>query len=195
MQPLTSNSERRSRARLAEVLPISVRQAADSLNIPGRVFNHSATGIYFETNTPLDPGSEVYIGMGLRAAGAAADFCCRAALIVWCRELSEDAQYPYGCGASFVATHSAPASAPAIDKRRHPRRPFRKPVQLVDGTEFFKAVAEDISASGILVKSGKQPTPGQTVTLGLPDRTGRTVAVRAKVVWSNAAGFGLKFIS
>jgi hypothetical protein len=29
--------------------------------------------------------------------------------------------------------------------------------------------------------------------MGIPDKTGRMVMVRAKVVWSNEAGFGLKF--
>jgi hypothetical protein len=194
MLPLTDNPERRKRVRLTQVCPISLRDLAGRDGVAGRMFNRSETGIYFETDTRFEPGTEVYIGTGCETGGdAAADYDCRRARIVWCRELADDGHYVYGCGAQIQDEGGPAAPAPAGERRRHPRRSFRKPVQLVDETAFFKGVAEDISAAGIFVKSGKQPRPGQSVTMGLPDKTGRMVMVRAKVVWSNATGFGLKF--
>jgi PilZ domain len=194
MQPLTDNPERRKRVRLTQVCPIRLREATGTGEIAGRMFNRSESGIYFETDTRLDPGSELYIGVGcVPGTGAAADYACLRARIVWCRELADDAHYFYGCGATLYAGGVSSEPAAAGERRRHLRRAFRKPVQLVDENAFYKGVAEDISASGIFVKSGKQPRSGQSVTMGIPDKTGRMVMVRAKVVWSNGAGFGLKF--
>jgi len=194
MHALPKNDERRTRARLTEVSPISIRRPADRGRVTGRMFNRSDTGVYFETDSRLEPGSEVYIGVGRSAkAEGDADYCCCAARVVWCRELADDAHYRYGCGASFEEPKAAGGADPGREKRKHPRRTFRKAVQLVDEDSFFKAMAEDISATGMFLKSGRRPRPGQTLTLGIPDKTGRTVAVRAKVMWSNANGFGLKF--
>ena len=197
MQPLTDNSERRIRARLTQVCPIRIRVGDGAAGVAGRMFNHSETGIYFETDVRLSPGAEIFIGAGeTSATDAAVDYACRRARVAWCRELADEGHYAFGCGVTFceAGARAAAAAAPAGERRRHARRPCRKPVQLVDENAFYKGVAEDISASGVFVTSGKQPRPGQKVTMGIPDRTGRMVMVQARVVWSNGSGFGLKFI-
>jgi hypothetical protein len=159
----------------------------------GRLFNRSETGFYFESDRAYQPGTEVYIGMReSEADGAGADYRCVLGRVVWCRELGADAHFFYGCG---VRTIDAPvASGPGREQRRQPRRTFNRTVHLSDADGAWKALAGDISATGVFVRSGKQPRVGRTLTLGIPTATGNTVVVRAKVMWSNAGGFGLKFL-
>jgi hypothetical protein len=109
MKP-AQNLERRDKARLPYVCPIIVNDLMSGETCSASMFNHSGTGIYFESDALLE------------------------------------------------------------------------------------GHAVDISPSGIFIKSGKRVRTGQIITLKIPDKTGKDVFVQGKVVWSNADGFGLKFI-
>ena len=62
MEP-AQNLERRDKARLPYVCPISVKDLMSGESCSARMFNYSDTGIYFESDALLEPGAEVYIGL------------------------------------------------------------------------------------------------------------------------------------
>jgi hypothetical protein len=178
---------------LTQVCPIQLRDPKGRAAIVGRLFNRSETGFYFESDRAYRPGTEVYIGMR-EADGAGADYRCVLGRVVWCRELGEDSNFFYGCGVRAIGDAEPPVSAPGREQRAHPRRTFNRTIHLSDADGPWKALAGDISGTGVFVKSGKQPRVGRTLTLGIPTSAGKTVVVRAKVMWANAGGFGLKFV-
>jgi hypothetical protein len=183
--------ERRSGPRRDQVRDLSVCDAGGYGRVAGLQFNRSETGIYFETDVRLDPGSKVYIGA--HPSGATTGYSFRLAWIVWCRALGATGRLAYGCGACFLKD-SAGTAPVAGERRRHTRLVFSKDIRITDEGLTYGGSARDISPSGIFVISSKEPRAGQTLSLEIPDKTGGVVTVRAKVIWSSATGFGLKFI-
>jgi hypothetical protein len=113
---------------------------------------------------------------------------------MWRNELKEDAHFFYGYGTQFVSPEISAKAKSHRKQRRHTRRPFNRQVWFAADSRISEGLAVDISPSGIFVKSGKRLRTGHIITLRLPDKTGKDVVVRGRVVWSNADGFGLKFL-
>jgi hypothetical protein len=195
MKP-AQNLERRDKARLPYVCPISVKDLRSGESCSARMFNYSDTGIYFESDALLESGAEVYIGLRHSPfEDRASDYTCYGTIIMWRTELKEDAHFFYGYGTQIFWPNSPEKAKSHRKQRRHPRRPFNRQVQFVADHTISKGLAVDISPSGVFVKSGKRLRAGQIITLRIPDKTGKEVIVHGRVVWSNADGFGLTFIS
>jgi hypothetical protein len=194
MKP-AQNSERRDNARLPHVCPISVKDVRTGLSCSARMFSYSDTGIYFESDALLGPGAEVYIGLrNSLFEDRPSDYACYRLTIMWRNELKEDAHFFYGYGTQVSSPEISEKAKSHRKQRRHARRPFNRLVRFAADHSISEGLAVDISSSGLFVKSGKRLRTGQIVTLRLPDKTGNEVVVRGRVVWSNADGFGLKFV-
>jgi hypothetical protein len=195
MKPV-HNLERRDKARLPYVCPISVRDLKSGESCPARMFNYSDTGIYFESDAFLESGAEVYIGLRHSPfEDRPSDYTCYRSIIMWRKELLEDSHFFYGYGTQIFSPNGLVKETSHRKQRRYPRRPFNRQVQFVADHTIAEGLAVDISPSGVFVKSGKRLRAGQNITLRIPDKTGKDVIVHGKVVWSNADGFGLKFTS
>jgi hypothetical protein len=200
MQPLLKNPERRAKARLAHVAPINIRDIRTGATYQARMFNYSDTGIYFESDSLINPGSAVFVGI-LRAPHEKnpSDYNCYRGVITWREKLPEDAHFYYGYGIKFAPGHpsvdqGATDREPEKNKRKHPRTPLKKPIRFSDEKRVFKGWTGDISPSGVFVNSNPGFRPGQMITLAIPDKDGKDVLVRGQVVWSDEKGFGVKFI-
>jgi len=159
------------------------------------MFNYSDTGIYFESDAILEPGAEVYIGLrNSPFEDRPNDYACYRLTIMWRKELKEDAHFFYGYGTQIVSPEIPEKAKSHRKQRRHARRPFNRQVRFAADHTISEGLAVDISPSGVFVKSGKRLRTGQIITLRLPDKTGKEVVVQGRVVWSNADGFGLKFV-
>jgi hypothetical protein len=160
------------------------------------MFDYSDTGIYFESDALLDSGAEVYIGLRHSPfEDQASDYTCYRTTIIWRKELNEDSHFFYGYGTQIFSPENREKAKSHRGQRRHLRRPFNRKVRFAADHTILEGHAVDISPSGVFVKSGKRVRIGQIITLRIPDKTGKEVFVQGKVVWSNADGFGLKFIS
>ena len=189
------NLERRDKARLPYVCPISVKDLMSDKSCSARMFNCSDTGIYFESDALLESGAEVYIGLRHSPfEDRPSDYTCYRTTIMWRKELEEDAHFFYGYGTQIFPPESPGKAKSHRKQRRHPRRPFNRQVRFAADHTISEGLAVDISASGVFVTSGKRLRTGQIITLRIPDKTGKDVVVQGRVVWSNADGFGLKFI-
>jgi hypothetical protein len=189
------NLERRDKARMPYVCPIIVNDLISGETCSARMFNQSDTGIYFESDALLESGAEVYIGLcHPPSEDRLSDYTCYRTTIMWRKELGVDAHFFYGYGTQVLPSESPRKAKSHRGQRRHPRRPLNRQVRFAADLTISKGYAADISPSGVFVKSGKRVRIGQIVTLGIPSKTGKEVLVQGKVVWSNADGFGLKFI-
>jgi hypothetical protein len=194
MKP-AQNLERRDKARLPYVCPISVKDLMSDKSYSARMFNCSDTGIYFESDALLESGAEVYIGLRQSPfEDRPSDYTCYRTTIMWRKELQEDAHFFYGYGAQNLPPESPGKAQPHRKQRRHPRKPFNRQVRFAADHTISEGLAVDISPSGVFVTSGRRLRTGQIITLRIPDKTGNDVVVQGRVVWSNADGFGLKFI-
>jgi len=192
---LAHNLERRDKARLPYVCPISVKDLRTGESCSARMFNYSGTGIYFESDALLESGAEVYIGLRHSPfEDRPSDYTCYRSTIMWRKELKEDAHFFYGYGTQIFSPEIPEKAKSHRQQRRHARRPFNRQVRFAADHTISEGLAVDISPSGVFVKSGKRLRTGQIITLRLPDKTGKDVVVQGRVVWSNADGFGLKFI-
>ena len=188
------NLERRKKARLSYVCPISIKDLKSRESCSARIFNYSDTGLYFESDALLEQGAEVYIGLRRSPFDdCPSDYACYRTTIIWRRELKEDAYYFYGYGTQIFPPKIAEKAKSYQQQRRSPRRLFNREVRFAADHTISEGLAVDISTSGVFVKSGKRPRTGQIITLKIPDKTGMDVIVQGRVMWSNADGFGLKF--
>jgi hypothetical protein len=190
------NLERRDKARLPHVCPITIKEASSGRIQSGRLFNYSDNGFYFESDALMDPGIEVFIG--LRDSpfdDRPSDFSYHRTIIMWRKELAEESHFFYGYGAQIAQASPSPVPATKRNQRRHPRRPFNRKVRFAADNLIAEGLAVDISASGAFVKSGKMLRTGQVITMKIPDKTGKEIVVKGKVVWSSTDGFGLQFVA
>lgn len=190
------NLERRDKARLPYVCPIIVDDLMSGETCSARMFNHSDTGIYFESDARLESGTEVYIGLcHPPSEDRPSDYTCYRTTIMWRKELGVDAHFFFGYGTQVLPPESPKKTKSSRKQRRHPRRPFNRTVRFAADRTILEGYTIDISPSGVFIKSAKRVRTGQIITLKIPDKTGKEVFVQGKVVWSNADGFGLKFIA
>jgi len=189
------NLERRDKARLPYVCPISVKDLRTGESCSARMFDYSDTGIYFESDALLESGAEVYVGLHHSPfEDRPSEYTCYRATIMWRKELKEDAHFFYGYGTEISPPESPGKAKSHRKQRKHPRRPFNRPVRFAADRTISEGLAVDISPSGVFVKSGKKLRTGQIINLRIPDKTGKDVVVQGRVAWSNADGFGLQFI-
>lgn len=200
MQPLLKNHERRAKARLTLVAPVNIKDITTGATYTARMFNYSNTGIYFESDSLINPGTPVQVG--IRRAPyerSSSDYSCYRGVITWCNKLPEDSHFFYGYGVKFASGHESKEAADedrglAENHRKHARKPLKKPIRFSDEKRVFRGWTGDISPAGVFVSSQHGFRPGQMITLAIPDKDGKDILIRGRVVWSNENGFGVKFI-
>ena len=85
------NLERRDKARLPYVCPISVKDQMSDKSYSARMVDCSDTGVYFECDALLESGAEVYIGLRHSPfEDRPGDYICYRTTIMWRKELKED---------------------------------------------------------------------------------------------------------
>ena len=91
--------EQRNLARSPHVCQAIICEVVGSRKIAARIFNRSDNGIYFETDTQINPGTEVRINAYSGPDGSNQIYH---ACIAWCRELPKDASFFFGIGARVL---------------------------------------------------------------------------------------------
>jgi len=65
-----------------------------------RIYNSSSSGIYFESNIPIRPGTEIYVKNYNSTGFSGADLC--RVEVVWCEEMHNAVVfYPFAIGARY----------------------------------------------------------------------------------------------
>ena len=86
----SENTEKRERVRLNEYRPISVEDLKAGLLHRAIMLNQSKTGMYFESDSLLQPGARIYLATQKSSeASLASEFECRLAEIVWRNRLKK----------------------------------------------------------------------------------------------------------
>ena len=196
---IAENREKRNNVRLDDYRPISVKDLKAGIFHKATMLNSSKNGMYFETDSILEPGAKIYLGIENSSDISFVDeFECKLAEIVWRKKLKKSF-YNYGYGIRFISADNPKEQKcrdqkKGIESRKHPRKPFSKSVLCAANNQILDGTSQNISPSGIFLKTKDKLRVGQTMILSLPSKTKKGLKIRGKVVWSNHDGCGVKFL-
>lgn len=198
MEAEKKNNENRDKARFTEISPIKITENKSDIEYDARMLNYSANGLYFESDSLIDPDTEIYFAIQNEPSDLdKSDYGCRAAKIAWRRDLDENAYFYYGYGAYFTQHENEAANNPngnSLENNRvHKRKSLRKSIILSDKGNIYKGETVNISPTGVFIKSDKKFSPEDELTFSIRSSKKRSLMLKGKVVWSNQDGFGLKF--
>lgn len=195
----TENQEKRNNVRLDERRAISVKDLKAGIVHTVTMLNYSKNGMYFETDSKLEPGVEIFLGIEDSSnESSMEEYECRRAEIVWKKKLKKSF-FNYGYGVKFISADGPKEQkhenqSTKSESRRYPRKPYSKSVIYAGNNQISEGTSQNISPSGIFIKTKDKFEVGQTIALSLPTKTNKRLKIRGKVVWSNDEGFGVKFI-
>ena len=193
------NHEKRENVRLDEYRHISVKDLKAGIFHKATMLNYSKNGMYFETDSILQPGAEIYLGIENPSQASFVDeFECKLAEIKWRKKLKKSF-YNFGYGIKFISADNTKEQKcgnqrEEIESRKHPRKPYSKSVLYVANNQILEGMSQNISLSGIFLKTKDKLRVGQTIILSLPSKTKKGLKIRGEVVWSNQEGCGVKFL-
>lgn len=195
----SENTEKRESVRLEEYQPISVENLKDGILHRVIMRNQSKTGLYFESDSLLQPGARIYLATQVSSgASSANEFECNLAEIVWRNKLKKSF-YNYGYGVQFISADKLQEKErknkkEVIDTRKHPRKPYVQPVLFAANDQILKGTTKNLSLSGIFLQSKSELEIGQKIILSLPTRSKKRLKFSAEIIWTNDEGYGVKFV-
>ena len=194
------NLENRDTARMGHISAIQVQDIDSGKIHKARMFNYSKEGVYFESDSVLKPGTQIYIGIQDSPYAAMPDVLeYHLAHIIWQKKL-KDSFFRFGYGvklASMAAKQDSKSndSEKTKNSRKHPRMPYDQFTLFTSQNGIFEGSIKNISASGVFLAAKDTLEVGQILTLVLPLKNGKDVKVKGQIVWVNDEGVGVKFLS
>lgn len=204
---MNSNAERRRKARFHHEAQVTLENDEIGLLHGVRMYNYSSSGIYFESNFYLQPGTELTIGINSSPLADQANvFECYRAVIKW-RKFIEESSFDYGYGLELLELRprgekndpdapdpGAAKSDSRQEARRHARQECYIPAKVSTPLQTFGVLIDNVSKGGIFFKTHHDLTPGQRLNLMIPlRRKGKLLRKSAKVVWSKDGSVGVQF--
>ena len=196
---MDENPESRDNARIQFKSPVTIENLKAGVIYQARMLNYSKHGLYFETDSLLTLGEEVFIGIEYSPYSDAQDmYECLRAKIMWRRELPTS-YFKYGYGVRFSIDYDKQRAQTGNlkiveDQRQHRRKPYSKSIVYATKKHLIRGLTKDISPSGVFIETGSALHAGQTITLAIPLKKARTAKIKGQVVWSSPDGFGVKFL-
>jgi Tfp pilus assembly protein PilZ len=193
------NPENRDNARIKHKSPVTIENLKAGIIFQARMLDFSKHGLYFETDSLLRLGEEVFIGIEYSPYSDSHDtYECVRAKIMWRRELPTSF-FKFGYGVKYSVAYDKQRSQNrnlkiVEDQRKHRRKPYSKSIACATKNQLFKGITKDISPAGVFIETDLALQAGQTITLAIPLRKAKTARIKGKVVWSNQDGFGVKFL-
>lgn len=196
---MDENPENRNNARIKYKSPVTIENLRAGVIYKARMLDYSKHGLYFETDSMLPLGEEVFIGIEYSPFSDSHDtYECLRARIMWRRELPTS-YFKFGYGVRFSIDYDKQRSQTGNlkiveDQRKHLRKPYSKPIVFAAKNQIFKGITKDISPAGVFIETDTTLHAGQIITLAIPLKKARTAKIKGRVVWSNEDGFGVKFL-
>ncbi|MGD9044714.1 MAG: PilZ domain-containing protein [Desulfobacterales bacterium] len=193
--------EQRDDPRIKHKSPVKVENLVTGITLGARMINYSRTGLCFETNQHLHQGAEIYIGIenSPYASPPFSAYECYRAEIIWHREL-DAAFFKNSYGVRYIFTDNEEISQTSDlsqkkDLRKHPRQSYSISLIFATQKRRFKGFTQNISPAGVFIKTNDAPHAGKILTLVIPLKGERKARIKGRVVWSNQAGCGVKFLA
>jgi hypothetical protein len=208
---VTVISDRRKNKRTAHKTSVALESLDPGTSMVATMFNYSKSGLYFESDTFISPGKEIFIGIsGSPYAPEANTYQCHRVQVKWLKELY-NSPYRYGYGvehhdpvecsaANIIVTetdeddHLQKGKESEMELRKHPRRSFPKPVYFSADNRYYQGLIRDISRGGLFIQTADSISLGHEIHLVIPGtKFDKNVMIRGKVVRLSRKGVGVKF--
>ena len=194
------NLENRDTARIDHISSVQVKDLASGKIHRARMSNYSKEGVYFESDSVLNPGTQIYIGIQNSPYASLPDVLeYHQAQIMW-RKTLKRSYFRFGYGIKLASLANKQDlqlndKKETKDLRKHPRRPYDQFTLFTTQNGIFEGSINNISSSGIFLTSKNTFEVGQILTLVLPCKNGKDIKVKGEIVWTSDRGFGVKFLS
>ena len=164
-----------------------------------RMYNYSKSGLYFESDFYLLPGSEIFVGIKHSPFASQPDvYECYRSIIRW-RKFLEDSFFDYGYGIEIsgrVPARRKPKMTGNGNSRRHTRKTCAVPTILQNEQGRMRGVIQNASPGGVFIRCAEKLIKGQRVFLTIPLKKKQKVVTRlGEVVWSDGSGVGIKILT
>ena len=196
---MIENPENRRNARIQHKSPVTIENLRAGIIYQARMLNFSKYGLYFETDSLLRLGDEVFIGIEYSPYTDNRDtYECLRAKIMWRRELPTSF-FKFGYGVKFSIDYAKQKLRNGNlkiveDQRKYDRKRYSKPIVFATQNKILGGITRDISPSGVFIETQHRLEVGQTVTLVIPLRTAKNAKIKSRVIWAGPEGFGVKFL-
>lgn len=204
-------NDRRTTKRTLYETPVSQENLDSGVFTYCKMYNYSKDGLYFESDTKLNPGEEIFIGIENSPYCPSPEvYECYHAVIRW-REDKKDSNYKFGYGVKFynpdvqaINTAQKIVCEPSDlqpenlkvgkEQRKHTRYPYNKSINYFAQNQRFEGVIKNICRSGAFIQSGHKFTVGEKLSMVLPFiKKENGVMFKGEVIWTDEQGFGVKF--
>ena len=82
-----------------------------------------------------------------------------------------------------------------FERRKEPRKPYSGCIFFATDRRFYEAFLKDFSQHGLFIKTPEPFPIGQIIAVALPYSENKNDKRKARIVWCNREGFGVKFIT
>ena len=193
------NFEKRNSARIHHTSSLQVKDLQSGKIHKAKMFNYSKEGVYFESDSLLNPGMQIYIDIQNSPYTSLPDVLeYHRAEILWRKKLKRSFfRFGYGVklGSLVNRQNSKSNDRKQIKElRKHPRKPNNQSTMFSTQDGVFEGSIKNISSSGVFIMSKKKIEVGQILTLALPFKKGKEAKIKGQIVWTNYEGFGIRFL-
>jgi hypothetical protein len=176
------------------------------------IANYSSEGLYFESNTLITPGTNIYLGIfGSPYADASAAYECHRVKIKWCKDLY-NSDYKYGYGAQHLDPIGAYSRdeeqqfyeipqylklmlADRRESRNCPRKQAARQVILKSSNHRTEGVVRNASKHGLFIETHGHLEIGDRIHLAFPgSQFDKGLMLHAQVVRKTSSGIGVKLL-
>jgi Tfp pilus assembly protein PilZ len=194
------NFENRNSTRINHTSSLEVKDLQSGNIHNAKMFNYSREGVYFESDSVLNPGMQVYIGIQNSPYASLPDVLeYYRAEIMWRKKLKRSS-YRFGYGIKLESLNNkqnlkSNDTKKTKNLRKHPRKPYKQATMFSTKNGIFEGTIKNISSCGVFIMSKKPFEVGQILTLARQYKNGEHVKIKGQIVWTDDDGFGVKFLS
>jgi len=210
---LKLDNDRRRHKRFKYEALISHDVSTNGNIYPGRMFNFSKGGLYFESDQAIYPGEDIFVALAIHAGSPGREtqllFEVR---VLWHIEL-EDSARGYGYGGKFLSTYDASTEAGRIpeeaienqavpnhdfrgenDGRKNTRKPSHKSLVFIYEGHQYQGIVTNIGRGGAFILTPENFVLGGRLKLVIPQlKTRKAVKVTGWIVRISRNGIGISF--
>lgn len=196
---MDENPENRNNARIKYKSPVTIENLKAGIIYQARMLDFSKHGLYFETDSLLRLGDDVFIGIEYSPYADSLDtYECMRAKIMWRRELPTSF-FKYGYGVKYSIDYDKQKSRNGSlkiveDQRKNTRKRYSKSIIFATQNKILNGITKNISPSGVFIETHHPIEVGQIVTLFVPLKNTKNARIKGEVVWAGPEGFGIKFL-
>ena len=197
---MVENSERRKSVRIDHTSPLKVEDRNSGKIYKARMLNYSDNGLYFESDSVLASGDQIYIGIqDSPYASANGVFEYHRSEIMWRNKL-KDSYFEYGYGIRFCGEldKKSSKSTNLINRNAEEdeqKKLIRNTIKISDKSRSCEGLIKDISPSGVFFAAEENFEEGQILSFSVPVKDDKEIKINGQIVWADDEGFGVIFIN